>query len=92
MKAKAGHGVGLLLSIILIGVILLLILPLTGGLLYALLVNTIVGFIVIFLVNAIFGLGIKYDLLVLVFVAVFGLFAVLILILLNLMRVSKNKK
>ncbi len=92
MEAKAGHGAGLLLTMILIGVILLLILPLTGGLLYALLVNTIVGFIVIFMVNAIFGLGIKYDLLVLIFVAVFGLFAVLILILLNLMRVSKNKK
>lgn len=91
MKAKAGHGIGLLLTIILIGIILLFILPLTGGLLYSLLVNTIVGFIVIFLVDAIFGLGIKYDFLVFIFVAVFGLFAVLILIILNLLGVSKNK-
>jgi len=82
---KAGHGIGLLLSIVLIALILLFILPLGGGLLYALVANTIIGFIVIFLVNAIFGLGIKYDLLVLVFVAVFGLLAVAILIILNLM-------
>ncbi len=91
MDAKAGHGIGLLLTLVLIGLILLFILPLAGGLLYALLVNTVVGFIVIFLVNAIFGLGIEYDLLVLIFVAVFGLFAVLVLIILNLLGVSKAK-
>lgn len=92
MTTNAGHGVGLLLTIVLIALIFLFILPSTGGLLYALIVNTIVGFIVIFLVNAIFGLGIRYDLLVLVFVAVFGLFAVLILIILNLLGVSNSKK
>jgi hypothetical protein len=93
MQTKAGHGIGLLLTIILIAVILLFVLPLQGGLLYALLVNTIVGFIVIFLVNAIFGLGIKYDLLVLIFVAVFGLLAVAILIILNLLGVNdRNRK
>lgn len=81
----AGHIVGLLLTILLIGLIFLLILPLGGGLLYALVANTVVGFIVIFLVNALFGLGIRYDLLVLVFVAVFGLLAVAILIVLNLL-------
>jgi len=79
----------------LIALIFLYILPLTGNILYTLLINTLVGFVVIFLVNAIFGLGIRYDLLVLVFVAVFGLLAVAILIILNLMGVStempKNK-
>ncbi len=85
---KAGHGIGLLMTLVLIALILLVILPLGGGLLYALLVNTIVGFIVIFLVNAVFGLGIKYDLLVLVFVAVFGLLAVAVLIILNLLGVN----
>ena len=89
MVAKAGHGIGLLLTVVLIALILLFVLPLTGGLLYALLVNTIIGFIVIFLVNAIFGLGIKYDLLVLIFVAVFGLLAVAILIILNLLGVKQ---
>jgi hypothetical protein len=92
MEAKAGHGIGLFLTILLIALILVLILPLTGGLLYALLANTIIGFIVIFLVNAIFGLGIKYDLLVLLFVAVFGLVAVAILIILDLLGVGRGKK
>lgn len=91
MAMNAGHGIGLLLTVVLIALILLFVLPLTGGLLYALVVNTLVGFVVIFLVNAIFGLGIRYDLLVLIFVAVFGLLAVAILIILNLMGVSSNK-
>jgi hypothetical protein len=85
MTIQLGHGIGLLLAIIGIIAIFLFVLPLTGGLIYALVANTIVGFIVIFLVNAIFGLGIKYDLLVLIFVALFGLLAVLILIILNLL-------
>ncbi len=85
MKIKAGHGIGLLATVVLIALIVLFVLPLTGGLLYSLMVNTVVGFIVIFLVNALFGLGIKYDLLVLVFVAIFGLLAVAILIILNLL-------
>jgi FtsH-binding integral membrane protein len=95
MTTKAGQGIGLLVTIVLIALIFLYILPLTGNILYTLLINTLVGFVVIFLVNAIFGLGIRYDLLVLVFVAVFGLLAVAILIILNLMGVStempKNK-
>ncbi len=92
MEIKAGHGIGLLLTLILIALIFLYVLPYTGGLLYALLINTVVGFIIIFLVNAIFGLGIKYDLLVLVFVAIFGLLAVAILIILNLLGVKSVKK
>ena len=92
MAIKAGHGIGLLLTLVLIVLILFFVLPLTGGILYSLLVNTVVGFIVIFLVNAIFNLGIRYDLLVLVFVAIFGLLAVAILIILNLDgRVERQK-
>lgn len=91
MTTQIGHGIGLILTVVLIVLILFYVLPLTGGLLYSLLINTLVGFIVIFLVNAIFGLGIQYDLLVLVFVAIFGLLAVAILIILNLMGVSSNK-
>jgi len=92
MEIKAGHGIGLLLTIILIAIIVLYVLPLTGSVLFALLANTIVGFIVIFLVNAIFGLGIKYDLLVIIFVAIFGLLAVVILIILNLLGVKGADK
>ena len=86
-RIKAGHGIGLLATIVLIALIIMFVLPLTGGIMYALLANTVVGLIVIFLVNAIFGLGIRYDLLVLIFVAVFGLLAVAILIILNLLGV-----
>ncbi len=94
MEIKTGHGIGLLLTIILIALIFLYVLPMTGSFVYALLINTVVGFILIFLVNAIFGLGIRYDLLVLVFVAIFGLLAVAILIILNLLGVGSgsNKK
>jgi len=89
MEVKAGHGIGLLLTLILIVLIFVYVLPLAGGLLYSLLVNTVVGFIVILLVNALFGLGIRYDLLVLAFVAVFGLLAVAVLIILNLLGVGR---
>ncbi|MGD0728758.1 MAG: pro-sigmaK processing inhibitor BofA family protein [Candidatus Micrarchaeaceae archaeon] len=92
MAIQAGHGIGLFLTIVLIALIFFYILPLSGGLLYSLLANTIIGFIVIFLVNGIFGLGIKYDLLVIVFVAIFGLLAVAILIILNLLGVGNEKK
>ncbi len=90
MAINLGHGVGLLLAIIGIIAIFLFILPLGGGLLYALIANTVIGFIVIFLVDALFGLGIQYDLLVFVFVAIFGLLAVAILIILNLMGYKKS--
>lgn len=91
-KTNAGQGVGLLLAIILIALIFFYVLPLSGNIFYALIINTIVGFIVIFLVNAIFGLGIRYDILVLVFVAIFGLLAVAILVILNLLGVKGLKK
>ncbi len=91
MAAKAGQGIGLVLAVVLIALIFIYILPLTGSILYTLLINTVLGFIVIFLVNALFGLGIRYDLLVLIFVAVFGLLAVAILIILNLLGVKSKK-
>lgn len=92
MGVKAGHGIGLLLTIILIALIFLYILPRVGGfggggILWALLANTIIGFIVIFLVNAIFGLGIVYNLLTWIVVAIFGLPAVAIIIILKLIGI-----
>jgi hypothetical protein len=48
----------------------------------------VVGFIVIFLVNAIFGLGIAYNLFVFIIVAIFGLLGVAIVILLDLLGVK----
>ncbi len=92
MAINTGHGIGLVLAIIGAIAILLFILPLGGGLLYAILANTILGLVIIFLVNWLFGLGIQYDLLVFVFVAIFGLLAVIILILFNLMGVKGRSK
>lgn len=89
MEKNAGSGMGLLLVIVAIIVIFLLFPPLSGGLVYALILNSIIGFIATFLVNAIFGLGIKYSLLVIIFVALLGLLAVAILIILNLMGIRK---
>ena len=91
MKTKIEQAIWLLLTAIMIALIFMVVLP-TGSLLYTLLANTTLGFIIIFLVNVVFGLGIKYDLLVLIFVAMFGLFAVAVLIILNLLGMSKNKK
>ena len=79
------------MALLLILFILAFVLPLTGSLIYSLLINTVIGFILIFVVNAVFGLGIEYDLLVLVFVAIFGVFAVCILIILNLLGVNSRK-
>jgi hypothetical protein len=89
LVAKAGHGLGLLLTLLLLALIVFFLLPLTKGLLYALVFNTVLGFVAILLVNALFGLGIRYDPLVLVFVAVFGLLAVAILIILNLLGIDR---
>jgi hypothetical protein len=85
MEIKTGHGIGLLLAIIGIIAIFLYVLPRSGGLLYAVVANTVMGFILIFLVNGLFGLGITYDLLVFIFVAIFGMLGVFIIILMNLL-------
>ncbi len=91
MEIKIKYGTGLLLVVIL-AVLVLFVLPYGGGLVYSIMLNTILGFIAIFLLNAIFGLDIKYDLLVFIFVAIFGLFAVAVLVILNLLMVSKKQK
>ena len=46
------------MALLLILFILAFVLPLTGNLIYSLLINTVIGFILIFVVNAVFGLGI----------------------------------
>lgn len=58
-----------------------------GGLIIGLLVNSILGLIAIYAVNVIFNLGIVYDLLTWVVVAIFGLPAVAVIILLKLIGI-----
>jgi hypothetical protein len=58
-----------------------------GGILVGLIVNSILGLILIYAVNVIFNLGIVYDLLTWVVVAIFGLPAVAIIIILKLIGI-----
>lgn len=68
-------------------IVLFVILKL-GKFLLGLVLNSILGLIAIYLVNAIFGLGIVYTLLTIVVVAIFGLPAVAIIIILKLIGIS----
>lgn len=92
MSRNIGHWIGLGLAIIGAIAILVFVLPTSSGLSYAILANTILGLVIIFLVNELFGLNIEYDLFVFIFVAIFGLFAVVILILMNLMGYTRRTK
>ena len=59
-----------------------------GGILIGLILNSILGLIAIYLVNVIFNLGIIYNLLTLIVVAIFGLPAVGVIIILKLIGIS----
>ncbi len=59
-----------------------------GKLVIGLILNSILGLIAIYLINAIFGLGIVYNLITVVVVAIFGLPAVAIIIILKLIGIS----
>ncbi len=76
-----------ILIIAAIFLVLFIILKL-GQLLIGLILNAILGLIAIFMVNSIFGLGIVYNLLTLIVVAVFGLPAAAIIIVLKLIGIS----
>ena len=59
-----------------------------GGVVKGLILNSIAGLIAIYLVNLIFGLGIAFDLLTWIVVALFGLPAVAVIIILKLIGIS----
>jgi inhibitor of the pro-sigma K processing machinery len=59
-----------------------------GKLLFGLIINSILGLIAIYLVNSIFGLGIIYNLLTIIVVAIFGLPAVAVIIILKIIGIS----
>jgi hypothetical protein len=59
-----------------------------GKLLFGLLINLVLGFISIFALNAIFGLGITLSLLTIVLTALFGLPAVAVIVVLKLIGIS----
>ncbi len=59
-----------------------------GNVIVGLILNSILGLAALFIVNAIFGLAIGYDLLTIVVVALFGLPMVAVIIILKLIGIS----
>jgi hypothetical protein len=55
---------------------------------FALIVNSIIAIIVMFLLNAIFGLGIPINIITVLIVAIGGLVGLLLVIILRLMKVA----
>jgi len=87
LAITAGPVVSEVLVIAAILLVLFIVLKL-GKILIGLILNSILGLIAIYLVNTIFSLGIIYNLLTLIVVAIFGLPAVAIIIILKLIGIS----
>ncbi len=76
------------LVVILAFLLILFIIFKFGNLILGLVVNSILGLIAIYLVNVIFSLGITYDWVTWIVVALFGLPAVAVIIILKLLGIS----
>ncbi|MDE1871133.1 MAG: pro-sigmaK processing inhibitor BofA family protein [Candidatus Micrarchaeota archaeon] len=75
--------------VLILGIFLILYIIFSlGRAILGLLLNLILGFISIFLLNAIFNLGIRFDLIVIIIVAVLGLPGTAVVVLLKLIGVS----
>ncbi len=59
-----------------------------GNVILGLILNSILGLIAIYLVNSLFNLGIAYNLITIIVVAIFGLPAVAVIIILRLVGIS----
>ncbi len=82
-----GPIVSEILIIAAILVVLFIILKL-GNVIVGLILNSILGLIAIYLVNSLFNLGIVYDLFTWIVVAILGLPAVAVIIILKLLGIS----
>jgi hypothetical protein len=87
LAITAGPVVSEVLVIAAILLVLFIVLKL-GKILIGLILNSILGLIAIYVVNTLFNLGILYNLLTLIVVAIFGLPAVAIIIILKLIGIS----
>lgn len=85
-----GLAAGILSEIIVIaGVILVLyIIFKLGKFILGLLVNVVLGFIAIFIINLLFGLGISWDIWVIIITALLGLPGVAIVVILKLIGIN----
>ena len=59
-----------------------------GKVLLGLLANIILGFIAIFIINAVFGIGIPFNLIVIIITAILGLPGVAIVVILKLLGIA----
>ena len=77
-------------EIIVIAAILLVLFVILklGNVILGLILNCILGLIAIYLVNSLFNLGIAYNLITIIVVAIFGLPAVAVIIILKLVGIS----
>ncbi len=77
-------------EIIIIAAILLVLFVIFkfGNIILGLILNSVLGLIAIYLVNVFFNLGIAYNLITLIVVAIFGLPVVAIIIILKLIGIS----
>ena len=75
--------------LIIIGILLVLyIIFKLGKFILGLIVNVILGFIAIFVVNALFGLGLSWDLITVIITALLGLPGVALIVILKLIGIS----
>ena len=87
MDITMGSVLSEVLVIAAILVVLYIVLKL-GNLIVGLILNSILGLIAIYLVNVIFSLGITYDWITWIVVAIFGLPMVAVIIILKLIGIS----
>jgi len=59
-----------------------------GNVILGLVLNSVLGLIAIYIVNSLFNLGIVYNLITIIVVAIFGLPAVAVIIILKLLGIS----
>ncbi len=85
-----GLGTGLLSEILVIIAILLVIYVIfkLGKFLFGLILNVVLGFISIFVLNAVFSLAIPWDWLVIIITAILGLPGVAIIVILRLIGIT----
>jgi hypothetical protein len=77
-------GVLLLIEAVLVAYIIFRL----GKVLFGLLTNMVLGFISLFAINLVFGVGIPYDLAAVAITAIFGVFGVIVLVLLSLFGIT----
>jgi inhibitor of the pro-sigma K processing machinery len=87
MAIAAGGILSEILIVIGIFLVLYIIFKL-GKFILGLIVNVILGFIAIFVVNALFGLGLSWDLITVIITALLGLPGVALLVILKLLGIS----